>query len=143
RNGFDMQTFVLSVGQFGDAQFRSTYPAIYTTQGGGSTEDRLNFLATPTIPSATSRWQGTNRATWVNAGSDARWPASTRAPARPERNQQLVQMLKIVSEELPAIPYYFNFAPTARLASLKGPEMGARVPDPRIYWNIYEWTLTQ
>ena len=51
----------------------------------------------------------------------------------------LVQMLKIVSEELPSIPIYFNMAPTAYLSTLKGPTMGARVPDSRIYWDIHEW----
>ena len=58
---------------------------------------------------------------------------------RNEQNQQVVQMLKIASEEVPAIPVYFNFAPTAYLSSLKGPTMGARVPDARVYWDMYNW----
>jgi ABC-type transport system substrate-binding protein len=140
RNGFDMQSFVLNVVQFGDAQFRASYPAMYTTQGGGSTEDRLSFLATSTTPSAANRWQGNNRGAWANAEYDRLWDAFNRTLDRAERNQQVIGMLKIISEQVPAIPYYFNFAPTAHLATLKGPEMGARVPDPRLYWNIYEWT---
>lgn len=61
RAGFDMQTFVLNAVQFADGQLRASYPAMYTTQGGGSTEDRLNVFASPQIPSAANRFQGNNR----------------------------------------------------------------------------------
>jgi hypothetical protein len=48
-------------------------------------------------------------------------------------------MLKLLSDELPAIPTYFNVAPAAYLASLTGPQPPARVPDPLINWNVHEW----
>ena len=139
RAGFDMQTFVLNAIQFADGQLRASYPAMYTTQGGGSTEDRLNVFATSQTPTAANRYQGNNRGAWMNPDYDRLWDAFNRTLERSERDQQVIGMLKIASEELPAIPYYFNFAPTAHLASLKGPTMGARVPDPHMYWNIHEW----
>lgn len=75
----------------------------------------------------------------MNPEYDRLWSSFTQTLDRSDRDQQVMAMLKIASEELPAIPYYFNFAPTAHLASLKGPTTFARVPDPRIYWNIHEW----
>jgi ABC-type transport system substrate-binding protein len=139
RAGFDMQTFVLNAVQLRDAQLRATFPAMYTTQGGGATEDRLDVFSTVSNPTAANRYQGNNRGGWANAEYDRLWEEFNRTLERPARDQQVIAMLKLVSEQLPAIPMYFNFAPTAYLSSLKGPVMGGRIPDPRIYWNIHEW----
>jgi peptide/nickel transport system substrate-binding protein len=139
RAGFDMGTFVLPAVQLRDAQFRATYPAMYTTQGGGSTEDRLDVFASSTIPTPANRYQGNNRGGWSNLEYDRLWDAFNRMLDRTEQNGQVVQMLKIASEEVPAIPIYFNFAPTAHLSTLKGPTLGARIPDARIQWDIHMW----
>jgi peptide/nickel transport system substrate-binding protein len=139
RAGFDMGTFVLPAVQLRDAQLRATYPAMYTTQGGGSTEDRLNVFASSTIPTPANRFTGNNRGGWSNPEYDRLWDSFNRTLDRSEQNRQVVQMLKIASEELPAIPIYFNFAPTAHLSTLKGPALGARIPDAHIQWDIHLW----
>jgi peptide/nickel transport system substrate-binding protein len=139
RAGFDMQTFVLPAVQLNDAQLRATYPAMYTTQGGGATEDRLDTFSTLTIPTPANRFQGNNRGGWVNEGYDRLWQQFLTTLDRSQRNQQLIQMLKVVSDEVPAIPIYFNFAPTAYLSTLSGPKLGARIPDAMISWDIYNW----
>lgn len=139
RAGFDMQTFVIPAVQLRDTQLRSSYPAMYTTQGGASTEERLDVFASFNIPTANNRFTGNNYGGWINPEYDAEWTKFTTTLGRAERNQHLVQMLRIVSEEVPAIPIYFNMAPTAYLSTLNGPTMGARVPDARIYWDIHEW----
>ncbi len=139
RAGFDMQAFVLPAVQLRDAQLRATFPAMYTTQGGASTEDRLDVFVTSTIPTPANRFQGNNRGGWANPEYDRLWDAFNRTLDRVEQNRQLIQMLKLASDEMPAIPIYFNFAPTAYLATLKGPTMGARIPDARIHWDLYNW----
>ena len=112
---------------------------MYTTQGGASTEDRLSVFATSEIPGPNNRFQGNNYGAWRNEEFDSLWDRFNGTLDRSERNRQLVQMLRLVSDQVPAIPIYFNMAPTAYLSTLKGPTFGARVPDPRIYWNIHEW----
>jgi peptide/nickel transport system substrate-binding protein len=112
---------------------------MYTTQGGGATEDRLDFLSSAAIPTQANRFQGNNRGGWSNPEYDRLWEAFNATLDRAERNRQVIQMLKLVSEEVPAIPIYFNFAPTAHLSTLTGPQQGARVPDPLVSWNIHEW----
>jgi peptide/nickel transport system substrate-binding protein len=140
RAGFDMQTWVLPAAQFRDGQLRASFPAMYTTQGGGSTIPRLEFMTTTTIPSAANRWGGNNRGGWSNAEYDRLWGQVNQTLDTTERNRQVVEMLRILSEEVPAMPIYFNFAPTAYLSSLTGPTLRARIPDPVISWNIHEWT---
>jgi peptide/nickel transport system substrate-binding protein len=137
--GFDMQPFVLNAAQLRDAQLRAGYPAMYTTQGGAATEDRLDTFSSSAIPRQSNRWQGNNRGGWSHPEYDRLWDEFTKALDRSERNRQVTQMMRILSEEVPAIPYYFNMAPTAHLAALKGPQMGARIPDPSVVWNIHEW----
>ncbi len=141
--GFDMQTFVLNAAQFRDGQLRATFPAMYTTQGGAATEDRLDTFASSTIPRQTNRFQGNNRGSYTNAEYDRLWDSFTKTLDRAERNRQVTDMMRILSEDVPAIPIYFNMAPWAHLASVKGPEMGARVPDPNVAWNIHEWYWAQ
>jgi peptide/nickel transport system substrate-binding protein len=141
--GFDMQTFVLNAAQLRDGQLRTTYPAMYTTQGGAATEDRLDTFASTTIPRQTNRFQGNNRGAYTNPEYDRLWDSFTKTLDRQERNAQVVQMMRILSEDVPAIPIYFNMAPWAHLSILKGPEMGARVPDPNVAWNIHEWSWAQ
>lgn len=139
RAGFDVQTFVLPAVQLRDAQLRATFPALYTTQGGGSTDDRLDTFSTSTIPTPANRFSGNNRGGWANADYDRLWEGFTVTLDRGERDRQVVGMLKMLSEEVPSIPIYFNFAPTAHLAMLRGPQLGARIPDAHLGWNIHEW----
>ena len=48
-------------------------------------------------------------------------------------------MSKIMSDELPAIPYYFSPDGVAFVAALSGPSVV--VPDVATTWNIHEWRL--
>jgi peptide/nickel transport system substrate-binding protein len=141
RAGFDLQTFFLAPTQLRDGRLRASYPAWVITQGGGSTEATLDFLTTNLTPTPANRYSGNNRGGWVSLEYDRLWHAFNTTLDRAERNRQVGQMLRILSEELPALPLYFNLAPTAYLASLKGPEMPARIPDPLVTWNIHEWEL--
>ncbi len=141
--GFDMQTFVLNAAQLRDGQLRATFPAMYTTQGGGATEDRLDTFASSTIPRPTNRFQGNNRGGYTNPEYDRLWDAFTKTLDRAERDRQVTEMMRILSEDVPAIPIYFNMAPWAYLSSIKGPELGARIPDPNVAWNIHEWSWAQ
>ena len=44
RAGFDMQSFTLRAVQLRDPEFRASFPSMNTTQGGGTTEDRLDKI---------------------------------------------------------------------------------------------------
>jgi hypothetical protein len=46
-------------------------------------------------------------------------------------------MMRLLSEELPAIVQYANFVVETHLTTLKGPALG--VPDSLMYWDVHEW----
>ena len=82
---------------------------------------------------------GGNRAGWSNAGYDRLWPAYSTTLDRADRNRQIVQMTKLVSEELPVNMLYFNIGVTAHVRGLRGPEVGT--PETLGFWNIREWEI--
>jgi len=56
---------------------------------------------------------------------------------RTERSQHVVQMMRVVSEELPAYPLFYNPTVTAYVAGLYGPliSVSARAAG----WNVHQW----
>lgn len=56
---------------------------------------------------------------------------------RAERNTSIVQLLKLVSDEVPIIPLYYNLEFIARVAALHGPEVGVSIDG--VTWNVHEW----
>jgi peptide/nickel transport system substrate-binding protein len=139
RAGFDVDAFMLSPTQLRDGRLRASFPGLYIVQGGGSTEARLDFLTAALTPTAANRYNGNNRGGWLSPAYERLWAEFNTTLDRSQRNQQAIEMLKLLSDELPAIPTYFNIAPAAHLATLTGPEVPARIPDPLINWNVYEW----
>jgi hypothetical protein len=50
-----------------------------------------------------------------------------------ERTAQVVQIYRMLSEELPGFPMYFDVKILAHAPGLKGPETGSPL------WNIHAW----
>ena len=98
----------------------------------GMAKNMTARLATPE-----NRWSGSNKIGWSNPEYDRLYDAWNTTLDRAERNDRFVQMLKLVSEELPAFPLYFNFEVVAHVASLQGPPLAA--PEGARYGNIHEW----
>ena len=119
-----------------DAQFRSTFPALYTS-GGSFGEKGLADFTTSAISGPENRWRGTNRTGWSNAEYDRLFELSTTALDRSERNQHFVQMARIFTEEVVGISLHHSLNVIARAAALRGPESFA--PETVVTWNIYEW----
>ena len=56
---------------------------------------------------------------------------------RTQRNNTIVQLLRLANDDLPALPMYFNFDVVAHVAALEGPQPVA--PDSTYYANVHEW----
>jgi len=139
RAGFDINAFMLSPSQLRDGRLRASFPGPYIVQGGGSTEARLDFLTDALTPSAANRFNGNNRGGWVHPDYERLWDEFNTTLDRSDRDQKAIAMLKLISDEVPAIPTYFNTAPAAYLSRLVGPEPPSRIPDPLINWNVSDW----
>ncbi len=138
RAGFDVQEAVLPAAQAQDNQVRATFPGMFTFNTGLGVAALLN-QTTERIPRAENRWQGGNRGGWSNANYDRLAEAFNTTLDRSERERQVVEMARIFTEELPAIPVFFRTQPWAHVSALKGPQLVA--PESKVSWNIHEWEL--
>ncbi|MPZ12863.1 MAG: hypothetical protein GEU73_00280 [Chloroflexi bacterium] len=140
RAGVDAEAYIVPVARSRDAEERATFPGVQNATGQGVWEDRMQFLRTADIGTAQNRWQGGNRGGWSHPEYDRLWETFTVTLDRAERNTQVVRMEALISEELPVIPLFFNFAATAYLNVLRGPDPGT-LNDTLITFNIHEWEL--
>ena len=136
--GFEMSEAPVPLAEARDPQVRSTFPALYTS-GGSFGEKGLADFTTTQISSPENRWRGNNRTGWSNAEYDRLFELFNTTLDRSERNQQVVQMARIFTEELPGISLHHSLNVIARAAGLGGPE--SFVPDTMVTWNIHEWVL--
>jgi ABC-type transport system substrate-binding protein len=75
---------------------------------------------------------------WSNAEFDRLYDLFNSTLDRNERNQQVLQMLRVVSEDLATVLLYHDQSVTAFRAPITGPSTG--VPDHTLAWNVHEWT---
>jgi len=136
--GIDMDPKILSAVESRQNSSRTTFPDVYASST-GIRESALDVFAASQIASAARNWAGNNRGGWSNADYERLWAAYSTTLDRSERNQQIVEMMKVVTDQLPGIMLYFNIRPTAHTAALKGPEIGT--PETLFIWNVHEWEM--
>ncbi len=142
RAGFDVSGSVLPAAQARDREARQTFPGM-ASRGGGLEE---RSFTSAEIGSPANRWTGDNRGGWSNAEYDRIYNAFTTTIDQAERTRHTVQMLKLLSEELPAYPMYLAIQVNTQIAGLRGPEpgtagFGTMTPGTLPYWNIQDWEL--
>jgi len=136
--GFEVSESVLPVAQAQDGQARSSFPGLFTfsTPLG---EDTLAAQTTIAMPRPENRWIGFNRGGWSSPQFDRIADEFNGTLDQQQRVKLIGEMLQIYTEEVPALPLYFNPIPVAHVAALHGPQTVA--PESDIAWNVYEWEL--
>jgi peptide/nickel transport system substrate-binding protein len=94
-------------------------------------------LWTGRAPSPDNRWTGSALGGWSNPEYDRLYDAYNTTLNRADRNNVVLQMMRLVSDELPVLPLYYIFQVEARLSSLAGP----RAAGTSGSWNVHEWEL--
>ncbi len=136
--GIPVQPYVLPAVQVRNNQVRATFPAFSTPSTGGG-ERAFRIFTTADIGGPHNLWAGSNRGGWSNPEYDAIYDAFNTTLARPERERQMVEMMRIVSEQLPAFMLYHNVYVIAHRAELTGP--ARYIPDSLPTWNVHTWEL--
>ena len=138
--GFDIQEAVLPVAQAQDGQARATFPGLYafSTNLG---EAALRNFASAFIPRPEIRWTVSNRGGWSNSEYDRLADAFITTLDRDQRIQQMAQMTKLLSEELPAISLYYDLGPVAHVSALRGPVPVGPDTSGLVSWNVQDWEL--
>jgi peptide/nickel transport system substrate-binding protein len=115
----------------------STFPAIRTTYATLFGDFAMNKFITSEIAAAERGWRGTNRTGWSNAAFDGVYDGFTKALERDERQRLMAEMARLLNDELPVMPMYFNFEVVAHAAGLTGPSVAA--PTSTVHGSIHEW----
>jgi ABC-type transport system substrate-binding protein len=137
RIGFDATGEVEAVALARDSQAHALFAAIFTTGATGG-ERELGTYTTAAIPRADNRWSGGNRGGWSNPGFDAAWEAYNTTLDRSDRIQQLVQMEKTLSEDVPVIPQHYTPSIVAHVTGLRGP-VARTTRDAVQIVHVHEW----
>jgi len=138
RAGFDVTETQLSASQTTDPQIRATASG-FLTSGATGAEASLARYTTSQIGSPANRWRGQNYLGWSNSEYDRLYEQFNSTLDRNERNQQVVQMMRLLTQDVGGLVFYHDPGVTAHTAALSGPEVGA--PDHTLAWNVYEWEL--
>jgi peptide/nickel transport system substrate-binding protein len=139
RGGFDVQTAVVpaTVGQ--DSSSRHTFPALQHNPFGIGKLAAVAFTSGQ-VGTPANNWGGINRGGWSSPEYDRLYEGYMSTLNGTARDRQMMQMMVVLSQTLPAIQTYLRFATVAHLSALRGP--GAVSPDTMSTWNIHEWQLS-
>ena len=138
QSGFEANEAVLPAALAQNPEARATFSGIFTnSQNLG--ESALLGLTTSAIPRAENRWSGGNRGGWSNAEFDRVLGMFTTTLGRSEREELLTQLVRIHTEDEPAIHLFFRAQPWAYANALRGPKLVP--PEANMSWNLHEWEL--
>ncbi|MBM2810179.1 MAG: hypothetical protein HW416_938 [Chloroflexi bacterium] len=139
--GLEVQAIPVPLAQSRDIEGRHTFRSMHTRGGlnAGERSWTSDELGTPQ-----NRWRGENRTGWSSPDYDRVFDTFMNTLDRSAREQQVVQLHRILSEQLPAIHTHFSSQTMAHVSALRGPEPGLAnagvfSPETAPHWNIHEW----
>jgi peptide/nickel transport system substrate-binding protein len=117
---------------------RVTFPSMFNWSTTNQPEGWLLNYASSRIAGPENRWTGSNFGAWVNADYDRLAGTFATTLDRNQRSELMIQMARLLTEQLPTIPLYYNLDVVAHTAALKNLQV---VPDGSIGFNVHEWEL--
>lgn len=112
--GFELNRYIRPRGVAFNNQVFSERAGLATSEGG-----TIETLASPSIPTPENRWTGLNRGSYASAEYDRLLGLWRGALDRTERNQYMIQMARVASEDVPLIPLHYTLSVMAHLSPLK------------------------
>lgn len=120
-----------------DDKTKGTFPGLTLNNNTLQIGLGLNKWLTANVGGPHDNWTGGNRMGWSNAEFDRLSEQWATTLDRAQWVQILGQMMKVLSDEMPSLPLYYNFQVVAHVAALEGPQ--AITPESTRYGNIHEW----
>lgn len=136
--GFDFTESVLPRAQSQDVQAKSSYPGLLLSQTAGG-EGGINGMGTAQIPGPENGWRGSAWDGYLNPEMDRLIAAFGVALEPAERTRAAIDIVKLYTGDLPAIPLFFPVSPHVFTSDLSGPKLRPASSNPT--WNIHEWEL--
>jgi peptide/nickel transport system substrate-binding protein len=125
-----------------DEMTKGTFPGLTLNNNTvGRRDFGLDKFITARIGGPWDNWAGGNRMGYSNPEFDRLFDTWSTSLDPSERTARLLEMMKILSDDLPALPLYYNFQILAHSSALKGPQRIS--PETSVHWNAHLWTLVQ
>jgi peptide/nickel transport system substrate-binding protein len=135
--GYDVRELSWSPAQGRDTEFRNSFPGLSTTSTPPGEEALIEYRS-DRVPTPANRWRGTNRGAWAGTAAYDRlvdvWETSLNPD---ERTQAVIQMNRMLNEEVVVINLYWKLNAQAATNALTGPRLTDPNGSPE--WNLHEW----
>jgi peptide/nickel transport system substrate-binding protein len=136
--GVNAKSHIYPAAQSRDAETYTKTPGLLVWGGAGELTSLENFTSEQAA-GPRNRWRGDNYGAWVNPTYDQLFIEYGRSLRATERVRYIAELTKILTEELPWIPYWYQPIVTAHVAAVKGP-VARQTPDsPSGILRITEW----
>jgi peptide/nickel transport system substrate-binding protein len=139
RVGLNTSIFIIPRTEQRNQEYRARFPGITTTSIASL---EAFYYTSDTIPHEGNGWQGTNRGGYSSSEGDRLDHLYFTTIDATQRQQVLIDIVKLVSEELPYLAFYYNVDTHAVRTGLEG--ITSRWDrQPGMSYNIYAWRWTQ
>ena len=135
--GFNVQESLVAVVEADNAELGNTFPGMFARTSTSSLA-ALDANTTARIPRPETRWIGSNRGGWSNPEYDRLARAFTTTLDAHARAEQVTQMARIYTGELPSISQFFLNRPIPYPVGLSGPKSVLSV-ETSWSFNVHEW----
>jgi peptide/nickel transport system substrate-binding protein len=139
RIGVPTELVTVPLARNQDREYRSTRPSFHLVGGPQGLEGIPRLFHSSEIPSPRTRWAGNNASRWANPEMDALVERYLVTIPERDRMQIVGEIMRLVADQLPLIPLFFNVEPTMianRLANV-----GGRATPSTQAWNVHEWDV--
>jgi peptide/nickel transport system substrate-binding protein len=136
RFGIDTRTSLLP--RPFENQTRHTFPTMLNWSTTGQPDEWFTTWTAGKMPMPENRWTGTNGGGWVNADYERLAESFSTSLDQAQRDQLMIEMGKVLSDQLPVMPLYYNLDVVAHTGSLRGVHVA---PDGSIGWNVQDWEM--
>ena len=133
RSGIDASLTIVTAAQSSNQEFRSTFPGLSVAQTSMGDDTALGKLVSWNVPGPNNRWTGTNRGGWTHPEYDRLVTEFNASMDRGKTLDAITQAMKMMSEEVAAIPLYYSYDIAAHVSTLTGPR------DAENFWNVFQW----
>ncbi len=141
RAGFDARIRIVPRAQQTEPFIFANFATVMIGSWNDAVEPPLKRMRSSEIATAETRGRGNNYSGWNSPEADRLVQAYEASLDRAERNQRVIELLKLVSEEVPMLPLYNNLAFLAYASGLKGPMV--TLTSNAATFNLHEWYWEQ
>jgi peptide/nickel transport system substrate-binding protein len=136
RFGIDTRTFLLP--RPFENQTRHTFPTMLNWSTTGQPDEWFTTWTVGKMPTPENRWTGSNGGGWVNPDYERLADAFSTSLDQNQRDQLMVEMGKVLADQVPVLPLYYNLDVVANTGTLRGVHVA---PDGSIGWNVQDWEM--